>query len=93
MVTLEEAKTHCRIMSDQADFDGEIQIALDASLDHLRSIDVEVDKTPFPPALKQAVLLLVAHFFEHKEAVSETQLRVTPLGVARLVAPYKGVSL
>ena len=94
MVTLEEAKAHCRIMPEEIAFDGELQIALDASVDHLRSIDVDMDAVPLPPALKQAVLLLVAHFFANKEAVSyDRPMHVTPLGVARLVAPYRGVSL
>lgn len=94
MVTLEEAKAHCRVMPDESDFDSELQIALDASIDHLRSIDVDMDVNPLPPALKQAVLLLVAHFFENKEAVAyDRPMHVTPMGVARLIAPYRGLSL
>ena len=96
MVTLEEAKAHCRVkMSpDDSYFDGELQIAIDASIDHLRLIDIEVDADPFPPALKQAVLLLVAHFFENKEAVTIGEsVNVTPLGVSRLIAPYRRVTL
>lgn len=92
MVTLEEAKAHCR--ADDEYFDGEIQIAIDAAMDHLRSIDVDVDADPFPPALKQAVLMLVAHFFSNKEAVTtEVSATVTPLGVSRLIAPYRKVTL
>ncbi|WP_127114016.1 head-tail connector protein [Shimia sediminis] len=94
MVTLEEAKIHCRVMPEQTDFDGEIQIALDAAVDHLKSIDIDMDADPLPPALKQAVLLLVAHFFENKEAVAyDRPMYVTPLGVTRLIAPYREVSL
>jgi len=94
MVTLEEAKAHCRVLPEQAEFDGEIQIALDAAMDHLRSIDVAMDADPFPPALKQAVLLLVAHFFDNKAAVSvDGPGQVMPLGVARLIAPYRTVTL
>jgi hypothetical protein len=94
MVTLEEAKAHCSIMPEEDDFDGELEIALDASVDHLRSIDVDMDATPLPPALKQAVLLLVAHFFENKEAVAyDRPMHVTPLGVARLIAPYRRFTL
>ena len=91
MVTLEEAKAHCRVIED--DFDGELQIAIDASVDHLRSIDIDVDADPLPPALKQAALMLVAHFFENKEAAHSVQTYVTPLGVSRLIAPYREVSL
>ena len=94
MVTLEDARRHCRIDQSVADFDLELQIALEASVDHLRSIDVNMDADPLPPALAQAVLLLVAHFFSNKEAVVyDRPMQVTPLGVARLIAPYRGVSL
>ncbi len=94
MVTLEEAKQHCDVDSSEAEFDGQLQIAIDASIDHLRSIDVDVDVSPFPPALKQAVLLLVAHFFDNPYAVTpEVAMSVTPFGVARLIAPYRRVSL
>lgn len=91
MVTLEEAKAHCRLIED--DFDGELQIAIAASVDHLASIGVDMASDPLPPALKQATLMLVAHFFENKEAVSDASLRMVPLGVDRLIAPYRSVSL
>ncbi|UWR99224.1 head-tail connector protein [Phaeobacter inhibens] len=93
MVTLEEAKAYCRVTPEETEFDGEIQIALDAAVDHLRSINVDVAADPFPPALKQAVLMLVAHFFENKEAVTPEKVWFTPIGVDRLIAPYRGVSL
>lgn len=93
MVTLEEAKNHCRIELETADFDGELQIALDAAVDHLKSLNVDMDAVPFPPALKQAVLMLVAHFFENKEAATPEKIWFTPIGVDRLIAPYRRVSL
>lgn len=91
MVTLEEAKAHCRVM--EVDFDGELQIAIAASVDHLNSIGIDMASDPLPPALKQATLMLVAHFFENKEAVSEASMQVMPLGVDRLIAPYRSISL
>lgn len=93
MVTLEEAKAHCRIMPEEPDFDGELQIALETSVDHLASIGVDMAMSPLPPALKQAVLMLVSHFFENKEAVAEAQVRAIPFGVDRLIAPYRSVCL
>jgi uncharacterized phiE125 gp8 family phage protein len=93
MVTLEEAKAHCRVLPEEPDFDGELQIALEASVDHLSSIGVDMTVSPLPPALKQAVLMLVSHFFENKEAVTDVQMQAIPLGVDRLIAPYRRVSL
>lgn len=94
MITLEEAKAHCRFAIDDDYFDGELQIAIGAAVDHLKSIDIDMDTNPLPPALKQAVLLLVAHFMANKEAVAQdSPMHVTPFGVARLVAPYRKVTL
>jgi uncharacterized phiE125 gp8 family phage protein len=47
-----------------------------------------------PPALYQAMLMLVAHWFENREAVlASTEFRaesvVVPYGYADLVAPFK----
>lgn len=90
MVALEEAKDHLRV--DFNTDDWSIQSMIDAAVDHLNSIDVDMAADPLPPALRHAVLLLVGHFYENREATAE-QLRFTPIGVDRLVAPYKGVSL
>ena len=94
MISPEEAKAHCRFATDDDHFDGELQISIDASVGHLKSIDIDMDADPLPPALKQAVLLLVAHFMDNKEAVTrDGPTHVTPFGVARLVAPYRKVTL
>ena len=41
-----------------------------------------------PAPLRQAILMLVAHWFEHREAVGDG-LSLVPLGVAALLAPYR----
>lgn len=43
-----------------------------------------------PADLRQALLTLVAHWFEHRDSASET---ATPSGFDRLVAPYRSVRL
>lgn len=91
MVTLAETKAHLRIISN--DQDAMIQKQIDSAADHLTSIDVDMSGIPLPPALHHAVLMLVAHFYENAEAVSDTQTYVTPLGVTRLIAPYRRISL
>lgn len=86
MVTLAEAKRHCRVSHDEEDAD--IQSMIGAAVDHFRSIDIDMDADPLPPALHHAALMMVAHFFDHREAVGEP-MQVTPLGVTRLIAPYR----
>lgn len=91
MVTLEEAKVHVRVIGP--DFDDELTAQIEAARSHLESIDVDLSANPLPPALHHAILMLVGHFFENREATSEDGLRFTPIGVDRLIAPFKGVSL
>lgn len=45
-----------------------------------------------PAALRAAVLLLTAHWYENREAVGESQTEL-PLGVASLIAPYRRVGV
>lgn len=44
-----------------------------------------------PPALKQAIKLLAAHFYEAREAASPIRAQTIPGGVDALIAPYKRV--
>lgn len=91
MVLLAEAKTHLRVDTNAED--GLIQGLIDAAADHLQSIDVDVSAVPLPPALHQAILLLVGHYYGNREAVSDQPVHVLPLGVARLIAPYRSIGI
>jgi uncharacterized phiE125 gp8 family phage protein len=47
-----------------------------------------------PQALRHAAVMLTAHFYEHREAVSEGRpLAPTPMGVDALVTPYRAVHI
>ncbi len=91
MVTLAEAKAHLYV--DFEDDDAIIQSMIEAAHDHLESIDIDMTVNPLPPALRHAVLMLVAHYHSNREAVAEGVFSVTPLGVARLIAPYREFNL
>lgn len=75
------------------DWDTMIQKQIDSAVDHLQSIDVDMTVAPLPPALHHTVPMLVGHFFANAEAVSDSQTYVTPLGVTRLIAPYRSIRL
>lgn len=45
------------------------------------------------PELDQAVLLLVAHFYTNREAASASALTEIPLGVEKLIRPYRPTGL
>ncbi len=46
-----------------------------------------------PDALKQAVKLLAAHFYETREAALANRIQTIPSGVDALLAPYKRVRI
>ncbi len=47
-----------------------------------------------PAPLRQAIMMLVAHWYEHRGAVGhDMSLNVTPLGFDALIAPYRILSL
>jgi uncharacterized phiE125 gp8 family phage protein len=41
-----------------------------------------------PEAIKEAMKLLIGHYYEHREAVSTTKLTELPIGIQALLAPY-----
>ncbi len=48
--------------------------------------------TDIPPDLRQAITLLAAHYYEHRDAVDD-QLAALPFGVISLIAPYRPIRL
>ncbi|MBO1038186.1 head-tail connector protein [Brucella pituitosa] len=87
MVSLAVAKLFLRVDFDTDDADIERMIA--AASDHYRSIGVDVDADPVPPAIEQAVLMLVGHFYANREAMSDFQRFSLEIGVDRLIAPHR----
>lgn len=49
--------------------------------------------TSVPEPLRQAILLLVAHWYQHREAVSVDDVGPLPIAVDRLIEPYRFVGL
>lgn len=91
MVSLAAAKAHCRVDSD--DEDTAITAMIAAASDHLASVGVDVSSEPARPAVEHAILMLVAHFYENREAVKEAATAAVELGVDRLIQPYREVHL
>ena len=90
MVDLAAAKAHCRVEHDGDDVAITAMIA--AASGHLQSIGVDMS-SPVPAAVEHAVLMLVGHFYEHREAVSDVKRVAVDIGVDRLVQPYREVHL
>lgn len=85
-VTLEEAKAHLRI-TFAAD-DAYITGITEAAEGHVQSIGVTF-ASPLQPAVRHAVLLIVSHFYNNREAVTEAGIAAMPFGVNALLQPYR----
>lgn len=90
ILTLSEAKAHCRI--DTADEDVPITALIAAAEDHLTRIGCDTAADPAPPSLKLAALLLVGHWFFNREAADRDPPAEIALGVSALTAPLREVS-
>ena len=94
-LTIAQVKAYCDAadFSDDDDLLADLQVAAETHVkDHLRrDLDVEMSGV-WPEPCLMAVKLLVAHWYLHREAVSEKAVQEVPLGVTRLLAPYRDLS-
>ncbi|MGB7479861.1 MAG: head-tail connector protein [Burkholderiaceae bacterium] len=93
MITLQEAKTHCRIDGD--DSDAELATMIDTASAHISNyLEVEPPYTvaTAPAPVKSAALLWVAELYEHREAQSETVLYSNRTFLA-LLNPYRAMAI
>lgn len=64
------------------------------TMDTVNAVTVRwVAGTGCPPAIKQAVLLLVGHWYENREASANSNLVALPMAVDALIAPLRRVGL
>lgn len=93
VVTVNELKAHLRV--DSNDEDNLLSNMIYASQGHIENLmgQAFADITGETPApLKQAVLMLAAHWFEGREAAATEPVRSIPFSVQDLVAEYREYS-
>tara|TARA_R110000751_G_scaffold180038_1_gene286419 strand:+ start:29214 stop:29492 length:279 start_codon:yes stop_codon:yes gene_type:complete len=90
-ISLADAKLHCHV--DFNDDDLMLTGYIAAAGDHLGSIGVDMTADPLPDAVRQAQLMLIAHFYGNREATSVDPVKMTEIGVDRLIAPYREINL
>jgi uncharacterized phage protein (predicted DNA packaging) len=93
LITIDEARAWLRL-------DGEEEAAVIADLILAARLHVEQatgltldDGAEVPAPLRQAMLMLVGHWFMAREATAEGHLEAVPHGVAALIAPYRRLRL
>lgn len=96
MLSLETVKKHVR-SDDFADDDEYLQILTEAAEEHIANVtnrsfneltEMSSDGVSLPKPIQQAVLLLVGHWYNQREAVAGTQMTEAPHTLQALVKPY-----
>lgn len=93
MITLEEAKMHCRYDGDDEDslFECYIAAALEVCQKHIgKQFDNGLD---FPPAIKVGCLMYICFLFENREMVSSVGMDEVPLTISLLWSLYRDVGV
>jgi uncharacterized phage protein (predicted DNA packaging) len=95
VLTVEDLKAHLNVVGDDDDtlIEGKIEAAEELVAAYIGQDDL-ADMDPVPATVKEAVRLLVAHWYEQREAavvgltggVSSTEI---PFGVAELLRPHR----
>lgn len=91
MVTLADAKAYCCVDFD--DDDVQLGQMILAAQKHLSDIGVDITQDPMPEAVDQAVLMLVGHFYDNRNAMTDERLQMVDIGVDRLIASHRGFCL
>lgn len=91
-VSLAEAKMHMRVLHDAED--ALIQMYIDSAGAYIANEIGQAIPEPAPADIKLAALLLVAHYYNHREAVITGSINSTlALAVDAHLAPYKLVTI
>ena len=90
-ITLTLVKQHLRYEASDEDMiiEAYMAAARDWTVNYTGRIDAELDT----PALDAAQLLMIGHWFEHREAASERTLTDVPLAVESLAHPYRKLAV
>ena len=101
MVTIEQVKYQCRIEHDDEDVllagyiaaaRDHVQMHLDRTIYELAVPD-DADGVVDNPSIDQATLLIVGHWYAHREAVSESSMTEMPMGAYHLLQPYRQMGI
>lgn len=98
-VSLELFRMHVRI-DDYTGQDALLQHCLEAAEERVtastnRTADElrEMGSGTYPAPLRQAIMMLAGHLFDHPEGVSQGQMHEIPWGISSLIMPYRRIEV
>jgi len=104
LLTLAEIKAQCRIDADITDEDGQLQLlgrAAEARVQRYLNRSLYLDAVPdtdpdglvLTDDIRLGLLLLVGHWYEHREAVTDFEQSETPMTFYFLLQSYRHIPL
>jgi uncharacterized phage protein (predicted DNA packaging) len=92
-ITTTEVQAYLRLDSDEeAAIIAGLIAAARAHVEQATGMTLSDDAT-VPAPLRQAMLMLIGHWFNAREAAAEARFESVPHGVAALLAPYRRLRL
>ena len=85
MITLELARYHLKVDDDDPQENNYISLLIEASTSYVSSLTNIPNDPEAPETYKVATLLLIAHWYANREAVSEGLLNKVPYGFSMLL--------
>ncbi|WP_054309916.1 head-tail connector protein [Mesorhizobium sp. 1M-11] len=85
-VSLAEAKAHLRITHNTDD--AYVTSLIEAAQDYVVQVGVAIAPT-MPTPVRHAILLLISHFYEHRDAATDRPPAAIAYGVNALLSPYR----
>lgn len=96
LITLEEAKLHCRIDDDYEDtlIQAYIAAALEVCQQHIgKRFDTEPPQIDFNPALKVGCMMYVSQLYEYRTTVSDIEAKEVPMAISSLWSAYRDIGI
>ena len=92
LITLAEAKLHCRIDDDYEDtlIQAYIAASLEVCQKHIgKRFDSEPPELAFNPAIKVGCMMYISQLYEYRTTISDIEAKEVPMAISALWSVYR----